>query len=355
MSRVRTLLPSVWRGLTYGPRVALALRTAVAAGVAWYLAPSVPFAENEYSYYAPLGVLVSMYPTLARSARSGMQALVGLALGIVLGFGGIGLVWLGAPGIVALAVVVGVGVWLGGIEPLQVGREWIAMAGLFVLLLGGPTPDDFSVSYLVTMAFGVAVGLVANLLLVPPLRLQRAAARLSELRDALARHLHDIAEAVESGSLMADDLDAAALELDGTIAQVAEAVRDADESSRANPRARRHVDDRDLNQQRLRALRSAVFSARDLADMLARADAEHRASLPEGAWSRLAEAIRGVADLTAQPPGDEGTAERLRHAEAALDRYTSTFDAHAQPSQLIDDLAIAVCVRRMIDAARPFA
>ena len=43
---------------------------AAAAVLAWYLAPLVPLASSEYSYYAPLGVLVSMYPTVARSAMT---------------------------------------------------------------------------------------------------------------------------------------------------------------------------------------------------------------------------------------------------------------------------------------------
>ncbi|MEH3089950.1 MAG: hypothetical protein PGN24_10270 [Microbacterium arborescens] len=65
-------------------RLLLAGKAALAAAIAWYLAPLVPFAHDEYSYYAPLGVLVSMYPTIADSARAGLQAVAGLAIGIVI-------------------------------------------------------------------------------------------------------------------------------------------------------------------------------------------------------------------------------------------------------------------------------
>ncbi|WP_345750336.1 FUSC family protein [Microbacterium rhizophilus] len=347
------------RGLFALSRIVLAVRTAIAAALAWYLAPFVPFAEAEYSYYAPLGVLVSMYPTLARSARSGAQTLLGLAIGIALGIGGISLVWLGAPGIVALGLVVGIGVWLGGIESLDAGRDWIAMAGLFVLLLGGATPEDFSVSYLVTMAFGVAIGLVVNMVLFPPLYLQQAAARLSTLRDAAARHLHDIADAVETGELSRDHLTDIVRDLHDTVGKVTEAVEDADESSQANPRARRRREDRELNRRRLHALERTVFSIRDLADVLARAD--DRDSSREAAHDLLAEAMRRSADLIGQPPGSETAAEHLEAASAALERYTSALDeaasgaeALASPSGVAEEITAAVCLRRMIDASRPF-
>ncbi|WP_309068648.1 FUSC family protein [Microbacterium sp.] len=359
MVRLRIPLPRV-RGLLSVSRVALALRTAIAAAVAWYLAPFVPFAAAEYSYYAPLGVLVSMYPTLARSARSGALTLLGLALGIALGFGGIALTWMGAPGIVALAVVVGVGVWLGGIESMDAGRDWIAMAGLFVLLLGGATPDEFSVSYLVTMAFGVLVGLFVNLLLFPPLYLREAADRLSSLRDAAARHLHDIADATAAAELSEDHLESVARDLHQTVDGVSQAVKDADESSRANPRARRRRDDRDLNTRRLRTLEQTVFSIRDLADVLTRAAG--RDENPFAARDLLADAIHRAADLVGEPLDSESARERLDAATTALERYTAAIDqattptgSNAMPSAVAEDLTAALCLRRMIEASRPFA
>jgi uncharacterized membrane protein YgaE (UPF0421/DUF939 family) len=344
------------RGMLDGPRVALAARTAVAAAVAWLLAPHVPFAAEEYSYYAPLGVLVSVYPTIARSARSGAETLAGLALGIALGFGGIGLVWLGVPGALAVGLLVGVGVLLGGLGALGVGREWVAMSGLFVLLLGGPHPEDFSVSYLVTMAFGVAVGVLANLILFPPLYLQRAGARLSALRDALARHLHDMADAVATGEVSPAALDDAVGDLGDTVVQVAEAVRDAHESSTANPRARGRTDARERNRRHLRALERTVFSTRDLADVLARAHEEQPQAPVDAAPSLLAEAIHRAADLVAQSPeGDAAT--RLDAAVEALDRYTAAVDASTpgEPSRVAGDLTAVICLRRIVDAARPFA
>lgn len=355
--RFRFSLPRSLRGPGDPERLALAARTAVAAAVAWWLAPYVPLADAEYSYYAPLGVLVSMYPTLARSAKSGAQTIAGLGLGIALGFAGVGLVLLlEVPGALIVALVVGVGVVLGGIRALGVGADWVAMAGLFVLLLGGASPEEFSMSYLVTTAFGVLVGLVANLVLFPPLYLRKAGSRLTALRDAVAGHLHDMADAVASGDVSPDDLDRAARELSETSREVSEAVRDADESMRANPRALRHREDAELNRRRLRALERTVFSTRDLGDVLARGQEERDERPTEGPPDLLAEAIHRVADLVAQPPVEADAQDELEAAVAALDRYTAAVDESTAPapSHVAPDLTATVCLRRIVDAARPF-
>lgn len=337
-------------------RLALAARTAIAAAIAWWLAPFVPLAEAEYAYYAPLGVLVSMYPTVARSARSGAQTVAGLALGIALGSAGVAMMrWLDLPGVVIVALVVGAGVVLGGIRALGAGAEWVAMAGLFVLLLGGSSPEDYSVSYLVTTAFGVMVGVLANVVLFPPLHLRKAGDRLSALRDAVAGALRDMADAIDSEDISADHLDAAARDLSATASEVSEAVRAADESTRANPRARRHQDDAELNRRRLRALERTVFSTRDLADVLARGP-EGTGGPAAAAPDLLAEAIRRTAELVEQPPAAAEAGHQLDAAVAALDRYTAAVDEHGprRPSQVAPDLTAAVCLRRIIEAARPF-
>lgn len=75
--------------LVAAPRVLLAVKASFASALAWFLAPLVPFADDTYSYYAPLGVLVSAYPTIAGSLRSSEQALLGLAIGLGLGVAGV--------------------------------------------------------------------------------------------------------------------------------------------------------------------------------------------------------------------------------------------------------------------------
>ncbi|MDR5701846.1 FUSC family protein [Agromyces aerolatus] len=378
--RKAALRARAWRAdVTNPPRIVLALKTAAAAAIAWYLAPFVPFADSEYSYYAPLGVLLSMYPTLVDSARSGLQVIAGLAIGIALGLGGLAIVMAGAPGITAVAAVIAVGVWLGGLSALGSGRELVAVAGLFVLLIGGRNADEFSTSYLVTMAFGVFVGVVVNLLVFPPLYLQRASERLSALRDAVVDRLAELADAVEHDTVDPEAVERATDELSTTVAAVAAEVREAAASRRGNPRGLRRRADQQENADRLRALERIVFFTRDLADVLVslvpapghegdddgeRAGGHGRAepgreseSLDAAARASLANAIRRTAELVAAPPGADDAAERLRLATDALDAATEAIDARPgeRVSGIAADLTAVVCVRRIIEAARPFA
>ncbi|MCS3843801.1 hypothetical protein [Microbacterium sp. AK031] len=77
----------VWRDPVGVAEERVPLRTAAAggegrprSGIAWALAPHMPGVTDEYPYYAPLGALLSMYPTLMESAKSGVQTLLGPGL-----------------------------------------------------------------------------------------------------------------------------------------------------------------------------------------------------------------------------------------------------------------------------------
>lgn len=329
-------------------RLLLAAKTALAAAVAWYLAPLVPFADAEYSYYAPLGVLVAMHPTVVDSVRSGLFVIIGLACGIGLGLGGLAIIAAGVPGVVALALVVGAGVALGGIRGLDAGRDWVAIAGLFVLLLGAHEADEFSLSYVVTMAFGVIVGVVANYLVFPPLYLGEAGDRLSELRGAIVALLQRMAEMADAG-----DIDAASLGRDAdALAELAAAVvtdvQQAERSGRGNPRARRRRDEAELNSRRRWALERSAFFARDLADLMSR-HPELTAGSPADR-ELLAAALRHAADAVAVPPGAPEAAQRLTAAADSVERYAASVVGGAESA-----LAVAGSLGRLTEISRPFA
>lgn len=338
------------------PRLLLAAKTAVAAVLAWYLAPLIPFAEDQYSYYAPLGALVTMHPTVARSASVGGQVLMGLALGIALSLCGVAALRVGVPGGLVLGVVIGVAVLLGGLRFLGAGGDWVALAALFVLLAAGGDPEGFSISYLGTVAFGVVVGIAVNLLIVPPLYLRRAGERLSTLRDALTALLDEAADALAHDDVDRERFSAALEHVSAVRGAVSQDVDEAEESARANPRRRRHVDQRDENAQRMAALERAAFLVRELVDLLLELQAADGPALDPGARAALAHAIARVSDLLAAPPGHPDAPERLREASRALDEYESGLVAPGSGLRRETAAAAAVdlCLRRIIDASRPF-
>ncbi|MBD7958506.1 FUSC family protein [Microbacterium sp. Sa4CUA7] len=333
-------------------RLLLAVKTAVAAALAWYLAPYVPFASAEYSYYAPMGVLVSMYPTVADSARAGFQAIVGLGLGILLGFGGLVALTVGAPGIVAIALVIGVGVALGGIRRLGEGREWIALAGLFVLVLGGRDADEFSTSYIVTMAFGVLVGVAANYVLLPPLYLREAGAQLAQLRDRIAQSLQQTADLIDEGDLDADRLGRDADDLAALSVSVAEGVREAGRSVRGNPRGRHRAAEQEQNRRAWSALERSVLLVRELMEMLMQyPDVARGAS--DRSTVALAEAVRACGVLMATPESEPEAAECLDEASRAVTRYAQLVAAGAQNAPAFSpELAVAGYLGRLVQLCR---
>jgi uncharacterized membrane protein YgaE (UPF0421/DUF939 family) len=339
------------------PRLLLAIKTSLAAVLAWYLAPLIPFTEDQYSYYAPLGALVTMHPTIARSARVGGQVLMGLALGIALSLCGIGALRLGVPGGVVLGVVIGVGVLLGGWRLLGAGGDWVALAALFVLLAAGGDPEGFSISYLGTTAFGVIVGIAVNLIVVPPLYLRRASERLSALRDTVTDVLDDAADAVAHDRIDAERFSAGLVTLAQTRSAVTADVDEADESARANPRRRRHQGEREENTRRMEALERAAFLTRDLVDLLLELQATDEGSLTAQVRDELSRAIRCASDLLATPLGDEAAKDRLDEANDALAGYQRTLGTPAERhdrSAFATGAAVELCLRRIIDVARPF-
>lgn len=351
--RVTQVSARWWSEMTSSARLLMAAKTAVACALAWVLAPLLP-TQDQYSYYAPLGVLVSMYPTVAASARSGAQAMLGLAVGVGLGLLGIAALFAGLPAVIALALVIAIGVLIGGIRALGVGREWVAIAALFVLLLSGSQADDFSVSYLLTVGFGVLIGVVVNLAIVPPVYLDTASVRLSELRDEIADLLRVLADRAAEGNIDAAEVSQPDAGLDAVIADVHDEVHEADESLRGNPRGRRRRAEKVENLQRLRALERTAFYSRDLADVLYALDIEGDAAVGLEARGALAEAIRRCADLVATPVGDTASSTRVADADRAVEAYADALTAVVGNEGVARRSTPVALLQRIIDASLPF-
>lgn len=249
-----------------GPRLQLAAKAGLAAGLAFLIAPLMPGAAAQYPYYAPLGALVAMYENVSGSMKQGVQTLVGLAMGIGLAFL---LVSVSDPSPITVAIFMGLGVLLAGLPRLGAGRDWIPTAALLVLLVGGNNPDDFSFGYLVQMGVGVAVGIAVNMLVFPPLHFKAAALSLAELRWALAKQLSDMGEALrEKWPPEHADWAVRSEELAQSARAVRAAVQKADASRQVNPRRRLHPHDLDRDYKNVRGLESVTFHIQDMTEVL---------------------------------------------------------------------------------------
>lgn len=126
----------------------------------------------------------------ARTAKPGR-----LVLGIGMAFA---ITTVAAPTALAVAVVVGLGVLIGGLPRLGTASEWIPMAALFVLVLGDSNAEGFSFAYVLQMALGVTVGFAVNWLIFPPLHLDDIDPAIAGHQGALSRQLKDMARAWRS-------------------------------------------------------------------------------------------------------------------------------------------------------------
>lgn len=339
-----------------GQRLQLAAKAALAAGLAFAIAPLMPGAAADYPYYAPLGALVAMYRNVAGSVRQGLQALVGLAMGIGLAFA---LVTIGDPSPLTVAVFMGIGVLLGGLPRIGSGSDWIPTAALLVLLVGGSNRDDFSFGYLIQMGVGVAVGIAVNFLVFPPLHFNAAATSLGELRLALGKQLADMGAALaEKWPPEHEDWSGRSTDLAEAARTVRHLVQEADASRRANPRRRFHPRDVDLDYRNLRELERVTFHIQDmtevLSDVIWKDDAPY--SVPFEDSAPLSAAMNATGELLAAfHSGD--AAEQRRLLAAATSAVEVGMAAVAERDRVDSAVSasesILLSLHRVLRAVRP--
>ena len=171
------------------PRVAMSVKTAVAAAIAWMVVQPMPGVADSYPYYAPLGAVVAISTAAVGSFRQSAQSLLAILLGA-----GVALVvdLVLDMGVATLALVVAAGTLLAGWRAVGAMASWVPISGLFVLILGQNAPGRYVVAYVGLTALGTLVGIGVNLLF-PSLPLTPAQITLRKLRATLADQLEDLA------------------------------------------------------------------------------------------------------------------------------------------------------------------
>ena len=212
----RTPAPVLWlverfeRLVAGRPRTVLALKAAVAAGLAWLVV--IPFSgvADDYPYYAPLGAVVVTSTTVMTSVRTSLQALAALAIGA-----GLAVVVVQAPvaQVVAVMLVVGIGTALASWQRLGEMSAYVPFTALFVLIIGGEDPSYYVLGYGGLTAVGAAVGVAVNLAL-PQLPLGRTLQALADLQEELSRQLRSLAEDLRTE----DDLGTDSARISGSVA-----------------------------------------------------------------------------------------------------------------------------------------
>jgi hypothetical protein len=337
------------------PRLLMAVKGALAAGLAYWIAPHVPGVAAEYPYYAPLGAVLALWPTVKTSLKQGLQTLLGLAIGVMLATA-VFAVQEGQPGVFAVALVVGLGTLIAGIRSLGAGRDWVLTAGLFVLLLGGANAGDYSTGYVVQIAVGVGVGVVVNLVLVPPLYTGRAEHRLRLVQASLADRADDVATVFEADwPIEDDDWERRVAVLPSTLRHVRDAVQYADESRRLNPRWLLRRRDLGTEYADLVVFERVGFHLQDLAEVsgILGRRIGRQIGIVDDLAPVVARAVRSVGEVIRRRGGDDEDA--FVTARRDVEDLWQAIDGHRELPTVATSggVSVAVSLGRIIAALDP--
>jgi uncharacterized membrane protein YgaE (UPF0421/DUF939 family) len=347
------------RELLREPWVQRGVRAALAAALAWQVAVLLPPALSQYAYYAPLGAVIAVHPTVADSAAAAWRTV----LAILLGFGlavvvhGLGLP---IPGALTIALLVALAVGIEQWPVLQEHASWVSFAAVLMFTVGTTAdPARYAVAYAGLTLLGAAIGVLVTTVLFPPLQLTSAARRIATTRTLLARHLQDIAAGLRSGEVPTPgDWVGRGQELEAALDRMRVAEGVVERARRANPRARRWGGSAASIREQSRALDRVAVLVDDLTMLVVEFQPHRRGidAIDGGTGWVLADALDSLARVvrTPYPTGSEERAAAIADADAALQRLTTLL----RTAEVADDQgffalgAVTVGMHRSLDTLR---
>ncbi|WP_222267735.1 FUSC family protein [Modestobacter marinus] len=316
-------------GLVQRPWVQRGVRAALAAGLAWQVAVLIPV-YADFAYYAALGAVIAVHPTVADSAATAWRTV----LAILTGFGLAVVVHeltRAVPTAPTLALLVALAI---AVEQLRLWRDaasWVSFAAVLMLTVGAADPAQYALRYAGLTLLGAAIGVLVTSVLFPPMQLTTAVQRIAATRSLLAGHLDTIAAALRSARVPApSEWEARGAELDRALDLMRAAETVVERARRANPRARRWQGTAASIREQSRALDRVAVLIDDLT-MLVVEFQPHRQGLDrvdDGTGRILADALDGLAGVVRIPyhATDSEPDERdaaIATAVAAADRLTA--------------------------------
>jgi hypothetical protein len=219
----------------------------------------------------------------------------------------------------AVGMVLLVGLLLGTSRMLAEETTAVAATGLIVLTTGFSTKDVLLVERLLDTAIGIAVGLVVNLVVWPPLRDLTATRAIDAVDDEIGALLVDMAAGVgpEGTVEQVEDWVERSRQVDEQIDEAWALLRQARESSRLNPRrAAKGLRTSDLYERVLQDNEQAVAEIRSIARTLGHSTEQLREWDPwfRQHWRNL---LREAGEAITRPDPD-----RVREVRTALARMS---------------------------------
>jgi len=207
-------------------------KTVLAAVVAWVLAVHVFHLAQ--AFMAPWAALLTVHATVFGTVRRGVQQAGASVLGVLIAFAAWHIFGLDA---VSLGAAVLAGLVVGSVRGVRAETTTAATA-VVVLTTGYIDKSGMLAARLADTGIGIAVGLLVNLIVWPPLRDRGAANQIDVIDDRVGELLADIAAQLKRG-FTADDVDrwiVRTRDIDSNIERAWSVIEEARESGRLNPR-----------------------------------------------------------------------------------------------------------------------
>lgn len=296
------------------------VKTVVATVLAFWLATDV--FDLAQAFLAAWVALLTVHATVYRTFWRGAQSVIAAGVGILVSFGAVQLLGIG---MLSLAVAVLAGLLIAKTPLIRQEGVTVATTAVFVITAGSADQEVLLIHRFLDTAIGVAVGLLVNVVIRPPLddrvaegAIDEALASLSDLLRRIGDDFERPVSMEEVGRWLEETraIDAAVDRAEGQLSF-------ARESQWANPRRRRSpwTIDVDLGAQLLDRLEDGVAHVRAIARAVAEAvereqewDAEFRRRwtalvVEVGAWVAEPDAateplLEEIGELTRALSGD---------------------------------------------------
>jgi hypothetical protein len=313
------------------------LQTAVAAGVAWFLA--VLLLGLERPTFAPIAAVISLGLAVGERGRRAVELTLGVAFGILIADFLVSILGVGA---VQAGIVVALAMTLATVLGRQeIGVNEAAISAMIIMITFRFSDSGFPLDRFLEALIGGGTALLINALLpVNPERMVTEAAY--PLFDESVNVLKELADALDDGD--AQRVQAAYLkaqEIDARVSGLKEAVAAGRETARLAPPRRRSIGHLELYAAAADQIDLTVRDVRALA-RAALAVVQPGSSVPE----RLSRAIRGLARAT------ESLGVYLETSGTPADTRTFALEAAREATVLLEeyeDLAKNLAVNAVVD------
>ena len=313
------------RWLVNHPTVVVAVKAGVASGLAFFLGSLLPAPLGEYKYYAALGAFTVIGLIVVDSVKESLQVLAAVSIGVGVAFVIQLVAWTNP---VSIAAAVLVCVLLGALPALGEQRTWAPLAALFVLATGGADPKPIALGYLIQLPLGATVGILVNLVLLPPLGVQDLDRAARTVRLLVAQHLRAYADFLEDeleeplengeGGQRDGKIMAHLQEMERAQSSLLVAIAESERAQRANPRARGWADTEELFRQQAETISTCAATLGAVGVMLKQSDP------PEGKRGQMlrrdaANVLRRAADVFDDPERARRDVDLLANAQASVE------------------------------------